>query len=99
MQQANISIRVDKTIKERFTSLCEAFGLSTTSAINLFMKAVIRERKIPFEIVADENQEWKEKAVKNFETMRATVADAGVQDLSLDEINRIIKETRDERRR
>ena len=50
MSQANISIRVDSSVKERFCNLCEAFGLTTTAAFNLFMKAVIRERKIPFNI-------------------------------------------------
>lgn len=99
MQQANISIRVDKTIKERFCDLCDAFGLSTTAAFILFMKSVIRERRIPFEITYDENQEWRDKAVENFESMRQSVAEAGVQDLSLDEINDIIKEVRNERRK
>ena len=99
MQQANISIRVDKTLKDRFSSLCEAFGLSTTAAFNLFMKAVVRERKIPFEIVADKNYELRELAIENFESMRKSVADAGVQDLSLEEINKIIEEVRDERRK
>lgn len=99
MQQANISIRVDKDLKERFCDLCEAFGLSTTAAITLFMKSVIRERKIPFEIASDKNQELREKALKNFESMRQTAAAAGLQDLSLDEINEIIKEVRNERRK
>ena len=99
MQQANISIRVDKAVKERFCDLCEAFGLSTTAAFTLFMKSVIRERKIPFEIAYDENQEWRDKAVENFESMRHSAANAGMQDLSLDEINDIIKEVRDEKRK
>lgn len=99
MQQANISIRVDKTVKEKFCDLCEALGLTTTAAFTLFMKSVIRERKIPFEIAIDENQEWREKAVENFESMRATAANAGMQDLSLEEINSIIKEVRNEGRK
>ena len=99
MQQANISIRVDKTVKEKFCVLCDAFGLSTTAAFNLFMKAVIRERKIPFEISVDEDQEWRKKAVENFESMRISAAKAGMQELSLDNINSIIKEVRDERRK
>lgn len=97
--QANISIRVDKTIKDRFCNLCDAFGLTTTAAFNLFMKAVIRERKIPFEIYVNAEQEDRERAINNFESMRLTAAKAGIQDLSLEEINKIIKETRDAKRR
>lgn len=99
MQQANISIRVDKGVKEKFCDLCEAFGLTTTAAFTLFMKSVIREKRIPFEIAIDENREWKEKAVENFESMRQTVANAGMQDLNLEEINEIIKEVRNEGRK
>ena len=97
MQQANISIRVDKTVKEKFCDLCEDFGLTTTAAFTLFMKSVIREKKIPFEISAEETHDWRKKGIENFESMRRTVAEAGIQDLSLDEINAIIQEVRNER--
>ena len=99
MHEANISIRLDKALKERFCNLCEALGLSTTSAIKLFIKASLRERKIPFEIAVDENMEWRDKAIENFESMRQSVANAGMQDLGLDEINEIIKEVRNEGRK
>lgn len=55
MQEANITIRVDKVVKERFCAICKELGLTTTTALTLFMKAVIREKKIPFEISTDEN--------------------------------------------
>ena len=99
MHEANISIRLENTLKERFCDLCSALGLSTTSAITLFIRAALRENKIPFEIAVDENQEWRDKAVENFESMRQSVANAGMQDLGLDEINEIIKEVRNERRK
>ena len=96
MHEANISIRLEKALKERFCDLCSSLGLSTTSAITLFIRASLRERKIPFEIAVDENQEWRDKAIENFDSMRQSVANAGMQDLSLDEINAIIKEVRNE---
>ena len=86
MQQANISIRVDKSLKEKFCDLCEEFGLTTTSAIQIFMKAVVRERKIPFEIEAKKSIENK-SYMDNVLSMRETAAQYGIQDLSLEEIN------------
>ena len=50
MSQATISIRVDQSLKQNFDILCEDFGISTTAAFNIFMKTVVRERRIPFEI-------------------------------------------------
>lgn len=86
MQQANISIRVDKSLKEKFCDLCEEFGLTTTSAIQIFMKAVVRERKIPFEIKEKKSIENK-IYMDNILAMRETAAQYGIQDLSLEEIN------------
>ena len=48
-----ISIRVDNDLKKAFDDLCKEFGLSSSAAMTLFMKAVVRERRIPFEIRAE----------------------------------------------
>ena len=98
MQQANISIRVDKTVKEKFCDLCEAFGLTTTAAFTLFMKSVIREKKIPFEIAIEEDQSIEQRGLLAFEALRKQAAQNGIQDMSLEDINKIIKESRNERR-
>lgn len=98
MSQSTISIRVDQTLKKNFDSLCEAFGLSATSAFNIFMKAVVRERRIPFEIRADRSDIARQKALNAFEEMRKSIADTGIPEMSLEEINAEIKAARDERR-
>ena len=96
MQQANISIRVDKSLKDKFCGLCEEFGLTTTSAIQIFMKAVVRERKIPFEIEAKNREKIGEKGLKALSEMQRIVAESGEPEMSLDEINKFIKQVRDE---
>lgn len=98
MSQATISIRVDQTLKKKFDSLCEAFGLSATSAFNIFMKTVVRERRIPFEIRADIPDITHQKALNAFDTMRQSLANYGISQMSLEEINAEIKAARDERR-
>lgn len=50
MAQATITARIDENDKSMFDSFCNAVGINTSTAINMFVKAVIRERKIPFEI-------------------------------------------------
>lgn len=99
MQEANISIRLEKKLKERFCDLCSALGLSTTSAITLFIRAALREKKIPFEIAVDEASSIEQRGLSAFEALRMQAAQNGIQDMSLDDINQIIKESRDERRR
>ena len=94
MSQTTMSIRVDSNLKNRFDSLCDEFGLSNTSALMLFIKTVVRECRIPFEIKTESVEESRKKALQAFEKMREDAAAAGVQDLSLDEINEIIHEVR-----
>lgn len=50
MSTTAISIRLDSDIKKQFDDLCKEFGLSTNAAFNLFARAVVRERSIPFPI-------------------------------------------------
>ena len=54
MAQKTLNVRVDEKLKEQAESLFEDFGMNTTTAINIFLKAVVRERRIPFDIVASE---------------------------------------------
>lgn len=50
---AQIGIRLDDALKAQFTEVCEAMGISTSAAITLFIRQVIRDRSIPFQITAD----------------------------------------------
>ena len=50
MAQAAFSVRMDENLKRQFEGLCSDFGMNVTTAFTIFAKAVVRERKIPFEI-------------------------------------------------
>ena len=99
MSQATISIRVDQGVKKNFDALCEDFGISTTAAFIIFMKTVIRERMIPFEIRSETDLQKRQKALDAFTSMRMAIAESGIPEMSLEEINAEIKEARNERRK
>ena len=50
MALVTITSRVDSSDKVNFDNFCDSVGLNASVAINLFIKTVLRERKIPFEI-------------------------------------------------
>ena len=52
MAQATFSIRMDENLKKEFDQLCSDFGMNATTAFNVFARAVVRERRIPFEITS-----------------------------------------------
>lgn len=48
IKQVTISSRVDADDKARFEQFCESVGLNASSAINIFIKTVLRRHEIPF---------------------------------------------------
>ena len=49
----NLNIRTDKSIKDQAEMVFNELGLTMTTAINLFLKASIREQGIPFSLKLD----------------------------------------------
>lgn len=62
MTTTNLNIRTDKKVKEDAEKIFGELGLNMTSAINIFLRASIRESGIPFALKLD---------IPNEETMRA----------------------------
>jgi len=50
MAQSILSVRVEDETKRSFDRFCDSAGLNPSVAVNMFIKATLRERKIPFEI-------------------------------------------------
>ena len=93
MAQTAMTVRMDSQQKAQFDKLCEQFGMSTNTAINIFVKAVIRSKSIPFSIQAKEEDEVTAKAKAAFQYMCDTAREHNIE-MSLDEINEEIREVR-----
>ena len=50
---AQVSFRVDDDIKKKAERTFDDIGISMSTAINIYLKAVVRENRIPFELSAD----------------------------------------------
>ncbi len=62
MNNTSISIKIDPKLKKESQALFESFGLSLSSAVNMFLRQAVREQAIPFRIGA---------LVPNEETLKA----------------------------
>lgn len=76
MAQANLSVRIDEKDKKKFEMFCNETGMNVSVAINMFIKSVLREHKLPFEIKADpfyleSNIKYLEKVVAEIENGKA----------------------------
>jgi len=80
MAQTTLSIRMDEDVKKQFDAFCSDVGMNTSVAINLFVKAVLREGKIPFEIsvnadpfYSDANKSRLRKSIEDLSTGKGSV--------------------------
>ena len=94
MNTATFSIRMDSQLKQELDAICNEFGMNTSVAINIFARAVVRERRIPFEIAVTPEASM---AQRTFQALRRQAKKSGVAGLSLSEINAEISKARAER--
>ena len=50
MKTVNVTLRVDKELKEQADALFEDMGLSLNTACRMFLKRAVQEQRIPFEV-------------------------------------------------
>ena len=86
MAQSTISARIDSNDKAAFDLFCSRVGLNTSSVVNLFVKKVIIESRIPFEVSAPTTISLEEGR-NAFYRLREEAKENGLQDMTLDEIN------------
>ncbi|GHV86726.1 hypothetical protein AGMMS50255_0270 [Spirochaetia bacterium] len=72
---AQISIRIDDTIKNEADSLFSELGLTLSAAFNIFLRQSIRQQGIPFAITIDAdpfynpaNMKWIEQSMQQMKT-------------------------------
>ena len=73
----NVTIRLNSDDKAEFSRICEKIGLSVSAAFNVFVKTVIKEDKIPFELSArDRDDFYSEANIRHLEELKR-LDDAG----------------------
>lgn len=87
MAQVNVNIRMDADLKKQFEAFCSDIGMNMTTAFCVFAKKAVRERRIPFEITADNdpfysssNMKRLEKSIAQLETTGGTVHEVNMDD-------------------
>lgn len=76
MSQTTLSVRMDAELKKQLDALCDDVGMTTSTAINMFAKAFVRERRLPFEVVASDlfyfeaNMKHLQRSIKQLEEGR-----------------------------
>lgn len=65
MAISTFSVRMESDVKNELDKICAQLGLNTSVAINIFARTVIREKRIPFEILACHRQNSRGERVSS----------------------------------
>jgi len=73
----NVTIRLDKDIKESAERMFRDFGMNLSTAFNIFARQALRQGKIPFEIsdpfYSEKNQERLARSIADAEAGKVTI--------------------------
>lgn len=80
---AQINLRVDDDVKKQAELVCSEIGISLSSAINIYLKKLGREYKIPFEVSADpfyseKNIKYLEEKYKEYKSGKMKMVENGL---------------------
>jgi len=68
----NVTIRLDREIKEQAETMFNNFGMNLSTAFNIFARQALRQGKIPFEIhdpfYSEKNQAELRRRIADIET-------------------------------
>ncbi len=93
MAQATFSVRMDENLKTEFETLCNYLGMNMSTAINVFARAAVKEKRIPFELSASDLYS-KENALRVFNDIRKKAVENGTSDMTMEEIDEEIAKAR-----
>lgn len=65
METVNVTVRMERQTRDGAAKLFSELGISTTQAINMFLKQAVREQGIPFEVSARPTVECGSESMKS----------------------------------
>ena len=78
-----LTISMDEDVKKEFSEVCREIGLTPSTAIGIFARAVVRERAIPFPLTAVSSAE---RAAQAWELTVADGIKRGLADVEAGEV-------------
>ena len=51
---------MDSEVKEQFDEFCSQVGMNTTVAVNMFVRAVLRDKRLPFDVTTESDPFYSE---------------------------------------
>ena len=90
METLTLNVRVDANDKKGFEKFCNNVGMNVSTAINMFIKAVLRDQKLPFEVKTNILDDAIYEKLKEAETEMSNSSKRYSKEEVLESMNNII---------
>lgn len=90
MAQALVNVRMDEDIKKEMEDFCKELGITMSTAINIFARKMIREKRIPFEVSIDPF--YSEENINEFKKSIKQLKEGKVVKKSMEELETLVDE-------
>lgn len=83
---ATVSFRMDDTLKKQTEAVLSELGLNMTTAMTMFAKTIVRERRLPLDLSVDPfysatNQARLKRTIDEYESGRSVPIKKSVEEL------------------
>ena len=96
-ETTNLSIRIDRDLKNEADQVFNSLGMNLTTAITVFVKQAVRQKKIPFEIALNDGVSLQDAMAASERIWQNSVQN-GTDKMSEEQINAEIAAARAERK-
>ena len=98
MAPVNYTIRVDETDKQKAEAVFRELGMTFATGINIYLKTVGRQKRIPFNLDTNEEGAAKISLKEAFGALQEEAKNNGIDEMTMEEIDAEIAEYRREKR-
>lgn len=91
-----LQVRVDDDLKNQASAIYSELGIDLSTAIRMFLKRTVLEKGIPFDTKLDD---VTLKGILAIDKMRSISEQNGNSEMTLDEINEVIRLAREDKKR
>ena len=83
---ANVSFRMDDTLKRQTEAILEQLDLNMTTAMTMFAKTIVREQRLPLDLSIDPfysaaNQSRLKRTIENYESGKPEPVKESIEEL------------------
>lgn len=81
-----VSLRIDDKTKKELDAMCDEMGMNITTFFMIYVKRALRDRKIPFEIVASADSFYSKENLEQIKKSNKQIEEGKVVTKSMEEL-------------